>query len=211
MAALAGIPVISFLSPQNGAPIPTHRSLFGSGGWKNVASTAERDAIPAARREVGMAVYVSSVDTLYLLKSDLVTWDAYLKGVRINVASPATGDVLTFDGTSFVNKPNSGGGGGGGSFNPTITSVQNGDVITYNATTNRWENKAPVTGFTPVITSPTLGDILAYDPVSGKWINRKPTFNPTVTAPADGDLMTYNAATSTWVNKTLGDIDMGVI
>jgi len=54
---------------------PSHLALYGKGGWRTVADTTARDAIPAARREEGMIVVVQSPAlALYRLGSDLTTW-----------------------------------------------------------------------------------------------------------------------------------------
>lgn len=57
----------------------THDSKYGKGGWREVASTTERDAIPAARRTAGMIVNVVG-DTAYTLDSDLVSWTPFASG-----------------------------------------------------------------------------------------------------------------------------------
>lgn len=55
---------------------PTHYAEYGKGGWRSVATTDERDAIPADRRESGMAVRVLADDITYILGDDLTTWSA---------------------------------------------------------------------------------------------------------------------------------------
>jgi len=47
---------------------PTHYSEYGKGGWREVATIAERDSITSARRKLGMAVYVQETDKVYILK-----------------------------------------------------------------------------------------------------------------------------------------------
>lgn len=54
---------------------PTHYSQYGKGGWKQVATVAERDAISIERRELGMAVYVSETNKIYTLKDGLSNED----------------------------------------------------------------------------------------------------------------------------------------
>lgn len=46
----------------------THESKYGMGGWHEVTTIIERDAIPQERRSIGMAVYVQDDDTIYILK-----------------------------------------------------------------------------------------------------------------------------------------------
>ncbi|MBI1313682.1 hypothetical protein GC176_20510 [bacterium] len=48
-------PVVPFTTDDQ---YPTHDSQYGKGGWREVSSTAERDAIPAGRTRDGMVVYV---------------------------------------------------------------------------------------------------------------------------------------------------------
>lgn len=75
MAAIPGTRVIAPLVPSDSADVyPTHKATYGLGGHRSVATIAERDAIPAERREAGMLVYVSSTGLAYQLEEDLVTW-----------------------------------------------------------------------------------------------------------------------------------------
>lgn len=50
---------------------PTHDSTYGAGGWREVRTIQERDAIPFERRKLGMAVYVTTNNTIYILKHAL--------------------------------------------------------------------------------------------------------------------------------------------
>jgi len=59
---------------------PSHLALYGKGGLRTVADTTERDAIPAARREAGMLVWVASLAAYQQLGSDLATWTAFSSG-----------------------------------------------------------------------------------------------------------------------------------
>lgn len=58
---------------------PTHDSLYGIGGRKEVSTMTERDAIPASRLRVGSTVYVAETDLTYRVAtvdydSGEVTW-----------------------------------------------------------------------------------------------------------------------------------------
>lgn len=55
-------------------------SQYQKGGWHEVATIADRDAITPARREAGMAVYVTSESKLYTLNADLETWTLFETG-----------------------------------------------------------------------------------------------------------------------------------
>lgn len=48
-------PVVPFTTEDS---YPTHDAAYGKGGWREAASTAERDAIPLGRQRVGMIVNV---------------------------------------------------------------------------------------------------------------------------------------------------------
>lgn len=52
------------------------------GGWHEVAQLADRDALPADRREVGMACWVEAVATLYILTGGTTNanWVAFSAG-----------------------------------------------------------------------------------------------------------------------------------
>lgn len=75
MAEIKGTNVASPIVPFDTTDVhPSHEALYGKGGYRTVATTAERDAIPAARREVGMLVFVAADSLRYRLGADLVTW-----------------------------------------------------------------------------------------------------------------------------------------
>jgi hypothetical protein len=52
----------------------SHEARYGKGGYRSVADTAERDAIPALRREAGMLVCVLADGKVWRLASDLAAW-----------------------------------------------------------------------------------------------------------------------------------------
>lgn len=54
---------------------PTHEAIWGKGGHRSVATMAERDQIPSARREQGMTCWVLENQTKYRLSEDLTTWE----------------------------------------------------------------------------------------------------------------------------------------
>ena len=53
---------------------------YGIGGYREVADTTERDAIPAPRKREGMLVYVAAEQKVYRLGSDLETWTEFSSG-----------------------------------------------------------------------------------------------------------------------------------
>lgn len=52
----------------------SHEAKYGKGGYRTVADTAERDAIPTPRREAGMLVYVLDTQKAWRLNANLTTW-----------------------------------------------------------------------------------------------------------------------------------------
>ncbi len=77
---MAHIEIIDIIVPKNDGTFPTHDSLYGKGGWHEVATLTDRDAIPAARRRAGMAVNVTAQNKVYTLGSDLSTWAEFAGG-----------------------------------------------------------------------------------------------------------------------------------
>lgn len=65
---------------------PTHDEEYGLGGYRSVATIAERDAISADRRKEGMKVFVRDEDLEYQLKGgiDNTHWEL---GVKFNIES----------------------------------------------------------------------------------------------------------------------------
>jgi len=71
-----GVRVTGFISPTDTTDVySTHDSLYGKGGYKEVADLTERDAITDERRRIGMQVYVSSSDTFYYLSGSILNTD----------------------------------------------------------------------------------------------------------------------------------------
>lgn len=69
MAKILGTNVAAAVVPfDTNDEFPTHYSEYGKGGWREVSTIGVRDAIPADRRNIGMAVYVISDDKTYILK-----------------------------------------------------------------------------------------------------------------------------------------------
>ncbi len=69
----------------------THEAQYGRGGWHEVATIQDRDAITEDRREAGMAVYVLETEGVYILDEDLTTWNQLESGkvddVQVNGTS----------------------------------------------------------------------------------------------------------------------------
>lgn len=89
---------------------PTHDSQYGIGGWREVDTIEERDAIPTERRRVGMAVRVNKLNKTFILRyaknnycwyeenstdvSDIIN-DAIARGeINIDLTTSVTFDKL---------------------------------------------------------------------------------------------------------------------
>jgi len=53
---------------------PSHEARYGKGGYRSVSDIAERDAIPALRREAGMLVFVVATQQAWRMNDNLLTW-----------------------------------------------------------------------------------------------------------------------------------------
>jgi hypothetical protein len=77
MAKIQGTNVVAPVVPLDTADVhPSHEARYGKGGYRTVATLAERDAIPAPRREAGMLVFVQADESMWRLASDLTQWVA---------------------------------------------------------------------------------------------------------------------------------------
>lgn len=83
MSQIPGTNVIAPVVPFDTTDAhPSHEARYGRGGYRSVASTQDRDAISAARRESGMLVFVEADGTIYQLSGDLTTW------TQLSIAGP---------------------------------------------------------------------------------------------------------------------------
>jgi len=81
MAAIQGTNVAAPVVPFDTADgHPSHEARYGRGGYRTAATTAERDAIPSARREAGMLVFVAADQKVYRLEPDLTAWVEFKSG-----------------------------------------------------------------------------------------------------------------------------------
>ena len=100
----------------------------------------------------------------------------------------------------------------------TINNPQDGEILVYNSTTNKWENKeldvaVNIEDLENVDINPatlTNGAIIKYDSSSQKWINSSETLNDisdvTVTTPQNKQVLKYNG--SRWVNSDNKVVDL---
>ena len=92
MASITGgVPLGGFISPTDSADtFPVTNPTFGLGGLRNVGSTADRDAIPADRREQGMLVFVENELKYYSLSGGTgnSNWEIFSSGAGAGVTGP---------------------------------------------------------------------------------------------------------------------------
>ena len=112
MAQIAGTNVAAPVVPFSTTDIhPSHEAAYGKGGYRSVANTTERNAIPTARREAGMLCYVQADGVIYQLASDLNNWAALtlagsLAGLSdAQIQNIAEGDLLRYSNSRWRNTP----------------------------------------------------------------------------------------------------------
>lgn len=72
MVNIAGTNIAASIVPfTTEDTFPTHLSIYGKGGWREVENISERDSISNDRRNIGMVVYVKENDTIYILKNGI--------------------------------------------------------------------------------------------------------------------------------------------
>jgi hypothetical protein len=74
--------VVGYITTQGVALYPTHYDSMGFAGYRVAKDTTERDAITCLRRKFGMAVYVQSVNKIYILKDSSCNnvWEQFSSG-----------------------------------------------------------------------------------------------------------------------------------
>lgn len=75
MASIKGTNVLAPVVPFDTTDAhASHEARYGKGGYRSVADLAERDAIPALRREAGMLVLTLTDGVMWRLDANLNTW-----------------------------------------------------------------------------------------------------------------------------------------
>lgn len=75
MSTIKGTNVLAPIVPFSTTDVhATHEARWGRGGYRSVATTAERDAIPVLRREAGMLAWVVDTQKAWRLDANLTTW-----------------------------------------------------------------------------------------------------------------------------------------
>lgn len=173
MAFISGaVNVTGTLAPTDTDDVyATHDSTYGKGGYREVATIAERDAITALRRTPGMLVYVQDLDIIYKLDNGLdnTNWVEFkINASAVNYDNSKT--TLTSDNlqdaidevantthsfsTKSVDYTLTGGATG-------TTTVNNGDAVVIDTTVEYAENDFSV--------GPTTKTATTHSFVTGKY------------------------------------------
>ena len=93
----------------------THYAKYGNGGWQEVATIADRDAITTDRLEQGMVVYVSSESKAYVLKTldlvsdpQVITWEDLKANIGLASVYTYKGQVNTIADLDNIQDPSVG-------------------------------------------------------------------------------------------------------
>ena len=93
----------------------THYAKYGNGGWREVATIAERDAITTDRLEQGMVVYVTSESKAYILKTldllsdpQIITWEDLKANIGLASVYTYKGQVNTIADLDNIQDPSIG-------------------------------------------------------------------------------------------------------
>ena len=97
MSGLNGTNLVAKIVPFDNADIyPTHDSIYGLGGWREVDSVAARDAIPVERLREGMVVHVIGDQPYQYLSS---AWEPLGSVINASGGTGATGSPGTVGAT----------------------------------------------------------------------------------------------------------------
>ena len=89
---------------------PTHFSIFGKGGHREVDTLQDRNRIPEERRSLGMTVYVISENTIFILIDGITNQYWVPLGDFLNIGSGGSGgsggSIYVSDGATPTNPTN---------------------------------------------------------------------------------------------------------
>lgn len=113
MSELKGTNVASTIVPfTTDDTYATHDSLYGKGGYKEVATEQERDAIPKERLKNGTKVYVQETKQEYryvdgvwelLLFGSLNTQESLNDIADVTITDPHKDQILIYNGEKWIN------------------------------------------------------------------------------------------------------------
>lgn len=125
------------------------------------------------------------------------------------ITTPANDDTLLYDGSKWVNTPNT----VDNLKNVSITTIQDKQILSYDNNTTKWINSDnSISNLSDTtISSPASGQVLTYDGNDSKWKNL-PSASASLTGltdtnistsplPSNGDVLAYDSNTTMWVNS----------
>ena len=154
---------------------------------------------------------------------------------NVTISSPASGQVLKYNGSGWVNGAVSGGGGAtaiGDLDDVTLSSLTNGQILKYDAASSKWVN-GTVSVDVPVATTAAIGGIkLGYQTSSGSksyavqvdsggnafvnvpWTDTvisdlNDLSNVTISGATTNQVLKFNG--TSWVNGTVPSVDPGTV
>ena len=182
MAKIPGLNITAPVVPsQDTDTYPSHRAIYGYGGWREVATVADRDAIPSLRRESGMSVYVTSEQKLYVLQDDLVTWNEFKSGSTDSVRK--TDDLSTF------------------------VPMVNGEIVEYTGTTTQNYTQGYFYKVTENITYTDASGILVGGNLSNLEVDVDVFVNSGVSLNED-HIIHYSVEQESWLDADNNPVDL---
>lgn len=110
------------------------------------------------------------------------------------ITSAASGDVLSYDGSKWVNAPSSS-ASLSGLTDTDITTPADGDVLVYDSVSTKWENSDQLSTLDTTVSS-HVGN--TSNPHSTKVSNLD---DASISSVADGDILVYDSNDSEWKNS----------
>lgn len=194
----------------------TDGSLKAAGDIADAKSKAD-SAVQSVNGKSGTSVTLTATDVGAISDSNVVhlTGNETIGGTKTFTSSPVVPTPTTSTqaaNKSYVDSVAGGGGGSGtlaGDTDVAIASPSNGQVLTYNSSTGKWQNQvapsAPVTSVAGKTGAVTLNESdianLTTDLAAKAPLN-SPTFTGTVTVPTPSN--TTDATTKAYVDSVAG-------
>lgn len=183
---------------------------------KSVLQTVSNDLNPTLGGNLNVAAYEITTNTVNGNITLRPNGTGVISASNFKISNLAT----PVDGTDAATKAyvDSMAGGGtatlGGLTDVVLTDPAEGEVLSYNASSEQWINTTPVTdldGLSDVdlSTAPTNGQYLYFNGIS--WIasdvvigslNISDLADVTITTPASGQTLVYDSVNSQWINAT---------
>lgn len=136
-----GVRVTGYIAPSDTSDVyPTHLSILGKGGYREVNSITDRDNIPSERCSVGMLVCVSGGDIYKLTNISPKVWELFnssvgsISGSYVSTINSLSGSVnivagnniaISISGSNIIISTSI---SGGGTDHNTLSNLQGGDI-----------------------------------------------------------------------------------